>query len=86
MQGRKAKAGRETGMRDPYADVRGMVRTGSTRHAAELKRLGWTFVSQWPEDDPAEIRLIWRGEGEAPKPSENPNDWETPPGEYDLRV
>lgn len=70
---------------DPYEEVRGMLRTGSTRHAAELQRLGWTFLSQYPEDEPAEIRLVWKGEGEAPKPSADPDEWETPPGDYDLR-
>jgi hypothetical protein len=44
---------------DSYEEVRGMLRTGSSRHAAELVRLGWTFVSQYPEDEPAEIRLRW---------------------------
>lgn len=39
----------------PYEEVRGMLRTGSSRHAAELVRLGWTFVSQYPEDEPTEL-------------------------------
>lgn len=75
----------EVGVSDPYEYVRGMVRTGSTRHAAELQRLGWTFLSQYPEEEPAEIRMRWEGEGEAPQPSENPDEWGTLPGEYDLR-
>jgi hypothetical protein len=72
-------------MDDPYKQERGMLRTGSSRHAAELQRLGWTFVSQYPEEEPAEIRLVWKGEGEAPRPSSNPDEWGTPLGEYDLR-
>lgn len=72
-------------MSDPYEHVRGMLRTGSTRHAAELVRLGWTFLSQYPDDEPAEIRLRWEGEGEAPKPLDDRDSWETPQGEYDLR-
>ncbi len=71
-------------MTDPYDEVRGMLRTGSTRYAMELERLGWTFLSQYPEDEPAEIRMIWKGTGPAPRPSANPDDWETPPGEYKL--
>lgn len=70
---------------DPYKDVRGMLRTGSSRHAAELVRLGWTFVGQYPEDEPAEIRLQWMGEGEPRTPHADPAEWGTPPGDYDLR-
>lgn len=70
---------------DPYEEVRGMLRTGSSRHAAELVRLGWTFVSQYPEDAPAEIRLRWIGDGEPARPHPDPSAWETPAGEYDLR-
>ena len=70
---------------DPYEEVRGMLRTGSSRHAAELVRLGWTFVSQYPEDQPAEIRLRWTGNGEPAQPNPDPSAWATPPGEYDLR-
>jgi len=71
---------------DRSGQVRGMLRTGSSRHAAELMRLGWTFLSQYPEDEPAEIRLRWDGEGEAPRPDADAANWVTEPGDYDLLV
>lgn len=70
--------------KDPYVEVRGMLRTGSSRHATELVRLGWTFLSQYPEDAPAEIRLRWERGGEAVQPDADHRRWETPPEEYDL--
>ena len=74
-------------MPDPYAEVRGLLRTGATRHAAELQRLGWTVVHQFyapGDDEPYEIGLVWEREGEPARPSENAADWVTPPGSLTL--
>lgn len=66
----------------------GLQRTGSTRHAMELARLGWTVEYQffWGEDtEPYEIGLRWNGDGEPKRPSPNSAEWITPEGAYPLK-
>lgn len=69
------------------ANSKGLLRTGSTRHAAELVRLGWTVTHQffWDnEDEPYEIGLRWDGAGEAVREAADPSAWLTPEGVYRL--
>lgn len=64
-----------------------MLRTGSTRHAAELARLGWTVEYQffWGEDtEPYEIGLRWDGDGDPVLAGQSTDNWLTPEGIYLL--
>jgi len=72
---------------DPYEEVRGLLRTHSSHHAAELVRLGWTVEYQFfwaDQDEPYEIGLRWAGEGPKQHASTNAEEWLTPPGGYKL--
>ena len=65
----------------------GLLRTASTRHAAELVRLGWVIEHQffWGEDtEPYEIGLRWHSAGEPQRASQKPEDWITPAGTFQL--
>jgi len=65
----------------------GLLRTASSRHAAELVRLGWTVEYQffWGEDEePYEIGLRWERNDVPLRPSDDGSQWITPEGVYRL--
>ena len=65
----------------------GLLRTASSRHAAELVRLGWTVEHQffWGDDEePYEIGLRWTGDDVPPQPDDDASHWATPEGAHRL--
>ena len=65
----------------------GLLKTCSSRHAAELSRLGWTVDYQFfagEDQQPYEIGLLWERSGEPVYPSKNTDRWLTPEGEPPL--
>ncbi|MBL8649731.1 MAG: hypothetical protein JNL35_04935 [Sphingopyxis sp.] len=68
--------------------MNGILRTGSSRHATELVRLGWTVEYQffWGDDaEPYEIGLQWDDEDEPLRADQNADEWLTPEGVYRLK-
>jgi len=65
----------------------GLLRTGSSRHAAELARLGWTIEYQFfsgEDEEPYEIGLRWTAAGDPLYPSNDVSLWATSEGLHRL--